>query len=104
MNDWGKLLHEVRTLEGCPITKRRVLSVLRTMDGRRVRCSSRALTYAERVKAAVGMIKNGMARNEARDALMQRFGVSRESSYMLLRDALDAMQPGKQRGLFDNDE
>lgn len=100
MNEWARALREIRRLDGCQATKRRVLAILRGLDGRRVRCSSRAITHADMVRAAAEMIRGGMSRREVRDAMMERFGISRESAYGLMREALDAMRPDKQQELF----
>lgn len=43
-----------------------------------------------RVRAAVKMLASGMARNEVRDALMARFGVSYKTAYRLINKAIES--------------
>lgn len=42
-----------------------------------------------RVMAVAKMLKSGMARNEVRDALMERFGVSYKTAYRLINKAME---------------
>ena len=72
----------------CPEFKARLLAMMARMGLYRVPRSS-LIHY--RTEAAITLLGGG-SRPETRDALQQRFGVSRRSAYRLIDRALDARQ------------
>ena len=64
----------------------RLLSVLSDCGYIKPACNE--LMYY-RTKAAAKMLDAGMARNEVRDALMARFGVSYKTAYRLINKAIE---------------
>ncbi len=99
--EFAQILHEIDRVDGCPRTKQRIKSILRTRTGQRIRFSVRAFVHPERVHAAVLMLEAGKTRAEAKGALCARYGASEATAYRILDAAIAKRRPKLQGGLFD---
>jgi hypothetical protein len=82
MTDLEEIIAEINRIDGCGVTKSRVVAVLRSQVGKRVYFAKGVLTLPQQIAP----------RNAARDALMIRLRVSRAVAYELIRRALNAPQ------------
>ena len=90
MTDLEMIIDEINRIDGCDVTKLRVIAVLRSQVGRRIYFAKGVLSTPQQVAMAVSMLAAGMPRNAIRDALMTRLRVSRDVAYDLIRKALAA--------------
>lgn len=87
MTDIEELLARINEIRGCEQTKRRVVELLRSMAGRRLRLRRRVLLLPVRIGLASNLLDAHMPTNEARDALCERLNVSRRTAQRLVREA-----------------
>jgi hypothetical protein len=91
MTDLEEIIAEINRIDGCGVTKSRVVAVLRSQVGKRVYFAKGVLTLPQQIALAADLLKS-MPRNAARDSLMIRLRVSRAVAYELIRRALNAPQ------------
>jgi len=89
MTDFEYLLSRLHEAAGDDATRKRIVSVLRSFEGRRVYIARAAFGDDGRVSAARSMLDAGMVRADIAAALQGRFGVSRSTSYKLIGEALN---------------
>lgn len=92
---FDETMREIEQAITCPATRAKVRALLLQHEGGRLRINSRGIARREQVKAAIHMLKERMPRHEIRDAIMQRFGISRECAYSRIASALNDMKPEK---------
>lgn len=88
MTDLEALINEIMHIDGCEVTKRRAVAVLRTQVGRRVYFAKCVLVEREHVAMARTLL-DSMRRSEVRDALIARLRVSRDQAYRIINKALN---------------
>lgn len=98
------LLREIELMPGCSITKASIMTKLRAAAGQRLYLARRELVSPYRVSQAVQLLDTGMARQEARSRVEQRFGVSRVTACRIVARAIlmrasSASAPAATRGL-----
>lgn len=88
MTDLEILVAEIMRIDGCEVTKRRAVAVLRTQAGRRVYFAKSVLIERDQIAMARTLL-DSMRRNEVRDALILRLRVSRDQAYRIINKALN---------------
>lgn len=88
MTDIELIVSEIMRIDGCEITKRRAVAVLRTQVGRRVYFAKRALSLPQKIQLADDLMRK-MPRSEVAAALVDRLHISRSLAYQLMQKALD---------------
>jgi hypothetical protein len=83
--DAETFLHELRLLAKTPEQAERFIASWRGVS---IRLSVRGVTPYKLATAAM-MLRTGQSRAEAREALMERYGVSRRTAYRILQAAID---------------
>jgi len=83
--DAETFLHELRQIAKTPEQAERFIASWR---GRPIRLHVRGITPYKLATAAL-LLRMGRGRAEAREVLMQRYGVSRRTAYRILQAAID---------------
>ena len=82
------LLGELDRMDGCPDTKDRMRTLLRSMAGHRVYLSRGLLVTPERKRIARGLLDAGFTATQARAELAARCGFSRRTAERLVAEVL----------------
>lgn len=89
------LLMEIDLVEGCEVTKRRIVDVLQSFAQMRVVLSNRSIAKRRGIALACEMIeRRHLSHSDASIILQQRLGVSRRTAYRLLKAAVLQMRRG----------
>ena len=83
------MLHQIELIDGCEITKRAVMKVMRRQEGQIIRFSKKELSRPLMVEFAHRLLTDGAhTRPQVRDRLCSRYGVSRVTAYAIINEAL----------------
>lgn len=80
---------EVQRMEGCEVTKARMLELIKAQRGKVIRFTFRTLIKPEQVQRARQLIDAGNCTATVRDALICAYGCSRRHAYNLIQEALN---------------
>ncbi len=100
MTESDLLLNEIKAIEGCERTKRKIMAILHTQLGRRIYFAKGGPTKERQVSEALKLLNAGHDRTEARQAIEARFGLGRTAATEVVNAAIEARRPVQQEVLF----
>ncbi len=95
VTDFEWMVLQIEDIEGCSVTKARVMDVLRAQTGKVLRFTKRALVRPQQLRRARQLLDSGLSVLEVRDALVPQLGCSQRTAYRVIAAAL--RQRGRER-------
>lgn len=85
----SELLEQIKSVEGCEVTKRRIIGIFTATVGARFYNSKRDTVHPSHIQAATAALNAGNDRATAAKQLSERYGVSMQTAYNWLNEAIN---------------
>jgi len=85
----SELLDQIKAIEGCETTKRKIIGIFSATAGARFYNSKRDTVHPQHIQAATAALNAGNDRATAAKQLCERYGISNQTAYNWINEAIN---------------